>query len=426
MYIEKVYENSVAEEIGLLAGDNVLFNNGFSIVDSLDLAYLVECKKFDMVVERSGIQTRYKFKLYNDENLGISFKKEEMKIRQCINNCIFCFVQQTPPCSRKSLFERDDDYRFSFLEGNFITLTNLTDMDMKKICKYQLSPLYISVHTTDDSVRERMIRCKRKTNILKQLRLLEKSNIKMNIQIVLVPNYNNGKILDKTLNDLAKIKTINTIAIVPVGLTKYRENLTSLESLNETVAKETIESAKKVNQKYKRNLVFPADEIFVLAKEKTLTPDCYGNYSQYENGIGIVTKFFDEFEKAIITDFSVSELENYCIITGMLAKDLMQSVADRINKKIGRNAIRVKGIKNNHFGEKITVAGLVCGGDIINQYKLDVKDEILLIPDVMVRKGGNTFLDNVTLENIIQKLNVKIKIVENTGDSIINAIKIKE
>ncbi|MCL1859332.1 MAG: DUF512 domain-containing protein [Oscillospiraceae bacterium] len=380
--------------------------------------------------------------------------------KRCNNKCIFCFIDQLPKdCLRETLYFKDDDERLSFLHGNYITLTNLDDSHIDRIIKIRISPVNISVHTTNKNLRVKMMNNKRAGEVLGYIKKLAGNNIKINAQIVLCKNINDGKELDKTLSDLCELyPSMQSIAVVPNGLTKYREenNLYKLEPFDKSDCEKIIETVNKTGEenlkKYNSRLVYCADEFFLKAGIEI--PDCeyYEGYPQYENGVGMIRSFCDDFYgnledfNKFVGDASPGvqcKKNNICsdlrdvedavpyrqtrkvaLVTGEAAYCLIKTLTDDLVKKGGNLICEVYKIKNDFFGEEITVAGLVTGRDIINQlmpYKNNLGDE-LLIPSVMLRYERDLFLDNTSIEDIEKSLEIKVKIVENEAEDFIKKV----
>ena len=383
----------------------------------------------------------HKSKLWEFETYMAGDKKE------CSNKCIFCFIDQLPDknkskyCLRETLYFKDDDERLSFLHGNYITLTNLEDCDIDRIIKMRISPVNISVHTTDKNIRVKMMRNKRAGEVLDYIKKLAENNININSQIVLCKNINDGEELEKTLADLCSLyPSMQSIAAVPSGLTKYRDenNLFKLEPLNKSDCEKIIEIVDKFGEdnlkKYNSRLVYCADELYLKAELEIPDTEYYEDYPQYENGVGMIRSFCDDFYKTQtpVSDFvaaapfqkGAENTRKVSLVTGEAAYPTIKTLADDIVKKYNNLVCEVYKIKNNFFGEEITVAGLVTGRDIIGQlmpYKNNLGDE-LLIPAVMLRYERDLFLDNTSIRDIETALGVNVKIVENNAENFIKAV----
>jgi len=369
--------------------------------------------------------------------------------KECRNKCIFCFIDQLPQnrqdfdnCLRDTLYFKDDDERLSFLHGNYITLTNLDDSDIDRIIKMRISPMNISVHTTNPGLRVKMMNNKRAGEVLDYIKKLSDANININAQIVLCKNINDGIELEKTLADLCALSSVCSIAVVPSGLTKYRDEngLFKLEPFNKSDCEKIINQVNK----FKPNPVYCADEFFLKAGIEILGANYYDDYPQYENGVGMIRSLCDDFYgdfdeivgDAVLcvpqspvgfadTPFQKGALvRKISLVTGEAAYGVIKTLADDIVKKCGNIDCAVYKIKNNFFGEEITVAGLVTGRDIIEQLA-PVKNNLgeeLLIPAVMLRYERDLFLDNTSVEDIESALGVKVKIVENNAEDFIKKV----
>jgi NifB/MoaA-like Fe-S oxidoreductase len=370
--------------------------------------------------------------------------------KNCKNKCIFCFIDQLPKdCLRETLYFKDDDERLSFLHGNYITLTNLEDSHIDRIVKMRISPINISVHTTNPGLRVKMMNNKRAGEVLPYIKRLSDANISINAQIVLCKNINDGEELEKTLTDLCALPSIQSIAVVPSGLTKYRDEngLFRLEPLDKSDCENIINQVNK----FKPKPVYCADEFFLKAGVEIPDADYYDDYPQYENGVGMIRSFCDDFygdfDEIVgraapgapeiitniksnlrraegVTPYVPQNPRKISLITGEAAYCLIKTLADDLINMCGNLNCTVYKIKNNFFGEDVTVAGLVTGRDIIEQllpYKNNLGDE-LLIPAVMLRYERDLFLDNTGVEDIETALGVRVKIVENNAEDFIKKV----
>ena len=365
--------------------------------------------------------------------------------KSCKNKCIFCFIDQMPDkskfCLRETLYFKDDDERLSFLHGNYISMTNLEDSDIDKIIKMRISPVNISVHTTNKELRVKMMRNKRAGEVLDYMKKLAENNININAQIVLCKNINDGRELEKTLTDLCALYPVmQSIAVVPSGLTKYRDenNLYKLESFDKSDSRKIIETVDKFGEenlkKYNSRLVYCADEFYLKAELKIPDAEYYEDYPQYENGVGMIRSFCDDFYGEIkhpppaggtlFTKEGKESSRKISLVTGEAAYYVIKTLAGDIVKKYNNLDCEVYKIKNNFFGGEITVAGLVTGRDIIEQltpFKDNLGDE-LLIPAVMLRYERDLFLDNTSVGDIETALEIKVGIVENNAEDFIKKV----
>lgn len=416
--VHEVRQGSLADQAGISQGDTIVSINGTTFTDLIDYKYLISDASLNIVIRRGQdewVQTVVKDP---DTDLGIGFEAAVFDgIRRCQNRCVFCFVDQLPEGMRESLHVKDDDYRLSVLCGNFVTLTNLAPKDMKRITELHLSPLYISVHTTDSKLRSRMLGNANATKIMEQLRELADAHVAMHTQIVLCPGINDGKHLDKTILDLSQLwPHVTSIGIVPVGLTDFRHRLFQLRQFTSAEAQNLVEQVEKWQecfiQRHEYPLVFLADEFYLLAGMEVPSTDTYRDFPQLENGIGITRRFFDELEdiqqylpKSLETKLSVT------LITGILGEFAVTRLVSVLNsvKNLEVNLIVVR---NLTFGDNITVTGLVTGASIIyGLQNVDVGD-LIVIPRVMLRYDDEVFLDNMTVSDLEQTLCRKVIAVD--------------
>lgn len=425
--IESIMENSIAEELGLQRGDKILSINSQKMRDYFDYQYLMAQEEVEIHLKRvDGTEEIFEIEKDFDEDLGIVFASPVFnKIKKCANNCIFCFVDQQPEGLRDSLYIKDDDYRLSALQGTYITLTNLTKEDKKRIEELRIGPLYISVHTTDEETREFMLKNSRAKDILKELKWLDSLGIPLHMQIVLCPDINDGKILDKTLKDLAKFEeTIMSIAIVPVGVTEFRKD-EALKPFDKEKALEVIDKIEKFNKKAGHNLAFAADEFYILAEKDFPEYESYEGFSQLEDGVGASRLLLDDFEQRKSSlPKEIKTPKEFTLITGYAALMALEPVVEELNK-IENLKINIIPIRNS-WGEKITVTGLIKGQDIINTIS-PIKDSIknLVIPSVALREVQDDFLDGIKLKDLKKAFNIDIFVIKDcySTEEIIEIIK---
>jgi len=422
----EVLENSLAQKGGIKRGDIVLKINNTKLKDIIDYQIISEETQLEIIIKRGEkIKTANIYK-NEGEPLGIRFDSSIFdRLRCCQNKCIFCFLDQMPKGMRKSLYVKDDDFRLSFLYGNFITLTNIDKKEIERIITQRLSPLYVSLHSIDIKTRKKMLRPKSDCT-LAYLKHLINAGIEINIQIVLCPGINDGKDL---LNTLAVLDTdypnVRSIGIVPVGLTKYRKSLYPLRSFNDYECKQLIEQITPMQKRYKKekdtSWVFLADEFYLSAGVALPSPYHYEDFSQLENGIGIVTKFSNEIDENL-SDFKVylKQKGKYTVLTGMLAEPILITEFDKIQRSLG-GSFNVIGIPNEYFGEKITVAGLITGKDIINFFKKKRIEGTVLIPDVMINSDIR-FLDDISVREISEALSTRIEVIPVEGKTLLEKI----
>jgi len=415
--INHIKPGSIADEMGVLPGDILVKINGQPIEDMLDYQFLSAEDFLEVELAKpDGSEWILEIDKGYDEELGIQFVNEESEItRQCKNKCVFCFIDQMPPDMRNSLYVKDDDARLSFLQGNYITLTNLSDQDVEKIIRYRISPLNISVHTTNPELRKKMLNNRFAGEALKLLTKFHENGIAMNLQVVLCPGWNDGSVLKKTLQDIERIiDSVLSIAIVPVGKTKYRNGLPILETVTKPIAKETLRIINQWQQQYEKlsgsKKVYASDEIYLTAGEKLPAAAFYGEFHQLENGVGMITLFQHQLMQYIkkMPLIKKSKTVNLKIITGMLAFDFMIQMAQELEKRIIGLKLDVQPVKNEFFGESINVSGLVTGKDLIEQLSKRSQESPVVIPENMLRDAENTFLDDITIGEVEKKLGVPV------------------
>ena len=418
--VKSVIKKSPAYKIGMRDGDTLLKLNGNEIMDVLDYRFYQNSEEITLeYINSRGKTVAKKAKKGEYDELGLEFETYLMdKKHSCTNKCIFCFIDQLPKGLRSSLYFKDDDSRLSFLFGNYITLTNITDHEVERIIKMHISPINISVHTTNPELRVKMMNNKNAGKVLDIIYRFNEAGIKLNCQLVLVPDYNDGEELEQSLNDLMALENIESIAAVPVGLTRYREGLCELSPFSKERAEETLKILEKYSdltlEKYGERRVFGADEFYILADE---------NFLQLENGVGLVPLLLSEMGDAITNcDYKLTKKRIITIATGEAAEPFIEDIVDKVAKKWDNLECKVVPIKNNFFGGEITVAGLVTATDILEQLKVMDLGEELLIPSAMLRDGGDMFLDSITLDELSEKLNIKITPVANDGYEFLDKI----
>lgn len=420
--IKSVKKGSYAEKKGIKNGDTLLSINKNDIMDVLDYRFYQNNEKLRLsYINDKGKVKTCSIRKPEYEELGLEFETYLMdKKHSCRNKCVFCFIDQLPKGMRDSLYFKDDDSRLSFLFGNYITLTNITEHEIERIIKMHISPINISVHTTNPELRVKMMKNKNAGEALSIIKRFNDAGIKINCQMVLCPGFNDSKELERTLEDLTALQNAECIAAVPVGLTKYRDGLEKLEPFNKQTAADTINIIDKFGElclkKYGSRRVYAADEFYILAEREMPNADYYGDFLQLDNGVGLWSLFLDEATKAIETnDYKLQNERKITVLTGEAAYPLLTEIVDKCKDKWDNLECKVLAIKNNYFGELITVAGLVTATDIIDQTSgIDLGEEVL-IPRVMLRDEGDMFLDSITLEELSQKLAVPITAVEIDG-----------
>lgn len=428
--ISGVDNDSLCGRKGIAAGFTLVSLNGHEINDVLDFRFYGASRRiYGIFLNGNEEEIAVHIKTNgNPDELGLNFETYLMdKQHSCKNKCIFCFVDQMPQGMRKSLYFKDDDSRLSFLFGNYVTLTNMTDADVERLIKMHISPVNVSVHTMNPKLRVEMMKNPHAGDVLRFLKMLADGGIDINAQLVLCPGYNDGDELDYSLNELKKLgKSVISVAAVPVGLTKHREGLCKLECFNKETALDVISRIDRFNSEnyseFSRNFAYAADEFYILADK--IMPDCgyYDEFHQLDNGVGLwsLTKseFVDELNHTVVCDD-----RNVCIITGVAASPLMNELADLLNSKFHNINVDVKAIVNDFFGHDVTVAGLVTAGDIIKQAGDMFVYDFAVIPSVMLRDDGSkVFLDDISLKELSDKLNVKIRVSAQGGRELLNTI----
>ncbi len=388
--VDSVIENSIAQELEIEKGDEILSIDGNKMTDMIDYNFYMKSEVVTIELKRkNGEIEEIEIEKDFDEDLGIVFESAVFdRIKPCLNHCIFCFVDQQPKGLRDTLYIKDDDYRLSYLQGTYITLTNLTDKDKERIKRMHLGPFYVSVHTTNPELRVKMLRNPNAGKALENLKWFRKNKIPFHAQIVLCPGINDGKELERTLSDLAQLKnTVLSTAIVPVGITQFREE--KLKRVDCQCAKETI----KIASKFKR--VCCSDEFFLLAEEPIPKAKYYGNYCQLDDGVGALRLTYDDFGKLKLPK-SVSKPYKMVFACSYAAKNMLEKVAKKMSK-IKNLSVGVQPVKSNYWGEDITVAGLITSDDLIAAVK-DVECDVVVIPAVMLRPYSEDFLDGNNLD----------------------------
>ncbi|MDR7869862.1 MAG: DUF512 domain-containing protein [Tissierellaceae bacterium] len=427
--IEEVVMGSIAEELEIEPGDILLSINNTSVKDIIDYKYLVSDDYILLEVEKpNGEVWEYEIEKDYDEDLGIVFTNPLIdKAKSCRNKCIFCFIDQLPPNMRETLYFKDDDSRLSFLQGNFITLTNMSDSEIERIIKYRLSPINISVHTTNPELRIKMLNNKNAGKIYDIMKRFHEAKLEVNCQIVLVPGVNDGKELERTLSDLSNLyPSVESVAVVPVGLTKYRDKLEEVDPYNKESATELLDLLEGLQTNFLETLgtrfVFPSDEFFALAKREVPIYDAYEGFPQLENGVGLMRLFQHEIQAELVKLKDVPKVnKKYIVATGTLAYDYIVQMFTIIQDNIPGLQIEVVPIINNFFGNKITVSGLITGSDLISQLKGKSVDKII-IPISMMKSGEEIFLDNVTVDELSEELGIEVIVSKVSGKDIISKL----
>ena len=419
--IQKVELGSWAFRAGIQPGDTLVSIGEHPIQDVLDYRFYMTEERLDLRLLRGGKPYQVHIKKEQYDDLGLEFETYLMdRQKSCKNKCVFCFVDQMPKGMRESLYFKDDDSRMSFLFGNYITMTNLTQQDIQRIIEMHISPVNISVHTTDPELRVRMMKNPKAADSLGYLSQLVQGGVKVNTQLVLCPGWNDGPALERTLEDLGRLYPgVQSVACVPVGLTKYRQGLTPLEGYTPKTARETIDIIHRFQDKmmeaHGERVAYPSDEFFLEAGLPIPEPDYYGDFDQLEDGVGVLALLKDEFLTALEMEDRSQGQGSCSVATGTAAGPWISQLAQAAMERLPGLDLKIYPIENRFFGERVTVAGLVTGQDLIEQLQGKELGAQLLIPSVMLRHEGDRFLDDITLDEAEQKLGVPIRPVENDG-----------
>ncbi len=432
--IKKIDKGSIAEELEMEVGDKLLAVNGEEIEDIFDYQFLIQDTYIEVLLQKpDGEEWLLEIDKEEQEDLGIEFENGLMdEYRSCHNKCIFCFIDQMPKGMRDTLYFKDDDSRLSFLQGNYVTLTNMSEHDVKRIIKYHLEPINISFQTMNPELRCKMLNNRFAGEALKKVDEFYEAGIAMNGQIVLCKGVNDGAELDSSISRLVKYHPcLESVSVVPVGLSKFRDGLFPLESFNKEDAREVLSIIhkwqKKMYDQYGVHFIHASDEWYLLAEQELPEESNYDGYLQLENGVGMLTLLKDEFHQAL------SELSNetmgkqiraqrMTLATGKLAYATINELADELMDKFPQLDLNVVAITNDFFGEMITVSGLLTGGDIASQLKGKDLGERLLLPQNVLRSGENYFLDDLTVPELSETLQVPIDIVKSSGQDFVAAI----
>ena len=427
--VKNVEAGSIAEELGIEPGDRLLAIDGQEIEDIFDYQFYEESEELLLLIEKAdGEQWELEIEKDADESLGISFGEGLMdEYRSCRNRCIFCFIDQMPPGMRDTLYFKDDDSRLSFLQGNYITLTNMSDHDVERIVRYRLEPINISFHTTNPELRCRMLHNRFAGDALKKVDILYQGGIEMNGQIVLCRGVNDGEELERTIRDLTKyLPLLKSVSVVPVGLTRFREGLYPLEPFTREEAREVLRVIhrwqKKIYEEYGIHFIHAGDEWYLLAEEEVPEEERYDGYLQLENGVGMLRLLFNEFEEGMERLGDGDRSGEISAATGKLAYPYIRRMADRIQERYPGMKVHVYCIRNDFFGERITVSGLITGQDIIAQLKGKELGSRLLLPCNMLKADEDVFLDDITVKEVSDALQVPVNIVKSSGQDLIDAI----
>lgn len=428
--ITAVAPGSICEELEIKAGDFIISLSGQEIEDVLDYEFMCREEELELLIETAeGEQILFEIEKEEEEDLGLSFEDGLMdEYRSCRNKCIFCFIDQMPPGMRPTLYFKDDDARLSFLQGNYITLTNMSDHEFDRILRYHLSPINISVHTMNPDLRCRMLHNRFAGEALKRLDTLYENGIGMNGQIVLCPGYNDGPELEYTIEQLSRyLPHMESVSVVPVGLTKYREGLAPLRLLSKEEAAQTIDIIESWQRKlypvYGLHFIHASDEIYLLAERPLPEEDRYDGYLQLENGVGMLRLFMDQFREELRHHKADARIKRrVSIASGTLPEPVLRQLLTELKEKFPGVDPLLYPIRNHFFGESITVSGLITGGDLINQLQGEDLGEAVYIPLTMLRAGEDVFLDDIHVREVEKALGTPVIALDCDGISMVKSL----
>ena len=431
--IDGIEPGSIAEEMGIEAGDVLLEVNGKPIQDVFDYHFLINDVLLTLLIRKpNGEEWELEIEKDYYEDPGIVFENGLMDdYKSCYNKCIFCFIDQMPPNMRETLYFKDDDSRLSFLQGNYVTLTNMKDEDADRIIRYKLAPINVSVHTMNPELRCEMLHNRFAGEALDKIRRFYEGEIEMNGQIVLCKGVNDGAELERSIRDLAGLyPQMQSMSVVPVGLSKYREGLYPLEPLTKEDAENALDIIGRFqNEMYERfgtHFVHASDEFYLLANRPLPPEEVYDGYVQLENGVGMLRLLIEETDYALEALSTDERVHTLSLATGKLAYPFLRDIAAKVHEKFPNVNITVYEILNDFFGHGVTVSGLITGQDLIKQLKGKPLGEVLLLPANMFRSNEEVFLDDLTKQDVEKALQVPINIVKSDGQELIRAMLMEE
>ena len=415
--ISQIDKNSIAHKLGIKVDDEIVAFNGQKALDMLDVAYFDAQSQFSLTVSRLGTQLTFSVNKDEWEPMGWDFYEQcFVEPRWCANKCIFCFVDQLPKGLRKTMYVKDDDWRLSFASGNYVTLTNVSDAEVERICTKKFSPLYVSVHATDDVLRRQMLGNPTARPILPLLKTFAENGIQMHTQIVMVPDYNDDAVLMQSLADLyALYPAIQSVAVVPVGLTKHRCGLSNLKVVDAEIANKTIAQveafAQDIYQKDGVRFAYCSDEMYVFAGKQVPDYSYYGDFAQIENGVGLIADFYYQWDLAY-QDAKRPNKGSFTCLTGVSFAPYLQQTLDRAKEQFPNLSVNVLPVVNKFFGETVTVSGLLVGKDLVDAVNNATNvGDTLILPRVMLREIEDVFLDGMTLDEFSKLTNKKVLVV---------------
>ena len=427
--IKTIIEGSIAEELGVEVGDVLLEINGQSVKDIFDYHYLCNEEYLTVVIRKpDGEEWELEIEKEYEDDLGIEFENGLMDdYRSCHNKCIFCFIDQMPKGMRDTLYFKDDDSRLSFLQGNYITLTNMSEEDVERIITYKMSPINISVQAMNPQLRCKMLNNRFAGEALEKIKRFYDAGIVMNGQIVLCKGINDGKELEYSVEQLMQYAPLmESVSVVPVGLSKYRDGLYPLESFGKEDAEAVIDYIEKMQricyERFGLHFIHASDEWYLLAGRELPEEGRYDGYLQLENGVGMLRLLKEEFAEALEDVKGDAGKKHTVLATGLLAAPTICELVEKMQEKFPNVSVDVRAIKNDFFGEKITVSGLITGQDIVAQLKGNTNAEQLLIPINMLRSNEEVFLDDYTISQVEEELGITIRVVNSSGCDLLSAM----
>lgn len=433
--IQTVLPDTIASEIGLEEGDQLLSINGQKIKDVIDYRFLIHDEQIELEIEKkSGEIIIFDIEKDYDEDLGLDFSNPLIDhAKSCSNHCVFCFIDQLPKNLRSTLYFKDDDSRLSFLQGNFITLTNMSQDEINRVIQYRISPVNVSIHTTNPSLRKKMLRHPDAGNVLDTLKRFHEANLEINGQIVLIPEMNDGEELERTMEDLYNLyPTLQSVAIVPVGLTRHRKNLFPLREFTEDELLRTINQVERMQKKCLESigtrLFFLSDEFYLKAKKSLPKEEDYEGYPQIENGVGMTRSFLEEIDQALekSKDYLNKKITGKSLkiafATSTLSKETMLKIKEKLEKDIPNLSIDVYPVENNFFGRSVNVSGLLTGHDLLGQLK-GIEADAIMLPRNMFREDMLITLDDQTDESLSKQLEQEIYLGSWDGFKFINELE---
>ena len=421
--VKKTIRGGVARKYAIKKGDQILAFDGYDAVDILDYVFFDSKPSFTLTVGRKGKIREIAIEKEEDQSLGLLFVSDGLQLKTCRNKCVFCFVDQMPKGMRESLYVKDDDYRQSFLNGNFVTLTNLTKEEEQRIIRLRLSPLYVSVQSMQADVRKKLTGNRFAGEIERQLHDFAASGITMHTQVVLVRGENDGEDLTKTARKLfALAPWVKTMAVVPCGVTAHREGLTPIADIDGAYAKSVIEQISALNAEFGVPFIQAADEFYFRAGLPVPPPHAYGEYEQIENGVGLTAKFLEEIEQSTISGADISVGTAFLIVSGTSAKDFVDTCAQAVCEKVRRAVVKTVGAENSVFGQTVNCTGLLCGVDIVRVARQSAPFDGVILNGCVLRRGEDVFLDGMTAQEVADAVGKPVRFTDGSGQSFVDAL----